>query len=264
MLETDLYNLLSTDANVLAALNEENNVYLGAVPKGQPDSPAVVIQVAHTDRYRGSEGPNRFTAKRVQFDSYHQRYSDCVAINNAIYALMIALAGSLATTQIQGTICTEDMDMGHEPGDTGYVFRRLLTFEVQHTDLQAGDLANTYTPSAIPAPGGNATLIEGIPVSATPPSAGQGLVYDGNTGQWEPGTVSGSAAGLHGFIEAPDGVRTIFTLDADPNGKTAFIYKNGELQNPGAGNDYTIAGTQVTFALAPAGGSAPDVLKAIF
>lgn len=139
MLETDLYQLISQDPGVLAAADNANSTYLGAIPKGQPDSPAVVIQVTHTDRVTGAEGPNALLMKRVQFDSYDASYPDCVALSNAVLAAVIKLRGvALASTQIQGTIPQRDMDMGQEPSDvstTGYTFRRLIEVDFFHTEL---------------------------------------------------------------------------------------------------------------------------------
>jgi hypothetical protein len=133
-LESDLYNLLSTDASISAVLNARPFVYSGAIPKGQPDSGAIVINVTRTDRLTGSDGPNRFTVKEARFDSYHTLYTQSVAMSNAVLALMLGLTGPLATTVISGVIPTRDLDFGREGGQNGYVFRRLLALEVQHTD----------------------------------------------------------------------------------------------------------------------------------
>ena len=53
-----------------------------------------------------------------------------------------------------------------------------------------------------------------------------------------------------------DGVNTAFTLAAPPNpANTEQIYLNGVLQEPGAGNDYTISSQNITFLSAPPAGS---------
>lgn len=47
-----------------------------------------------------------------------------------------------------------------------------------------------------------------------------------------------------------DGINKTFVLANDPHG-TELLYLNGLLQEPGAGNDYTISGTTITLAVAP-------------
>jgi len=51
------------------------------------------------------------------------------------------------------------------------------------------------------------------------------------------------------FAEAPDGVRTEFTLPTAPNPDVLQVYLGGAQLFPGAG--YTLAGNLVTFAAAP-------------
>jgi hypothetical protein len=45
----------------------------------------------------------------------------------------------------------------------------------------------------------------------------------------------------------PNGVLTTFTLPSTPVTDTEQVFVNGVLQNPGAGNDYTISGLTITF-----------------
>jgi hypothetical protein len=124
----------------------------------------------------------------------------------------------------------------------------MLAFEVQHTDLQAGDQANTYTPSAVPAPGGNATLLEGVRVSVTPPTAGQALVYNGTTGIWEPGLA---VAGGTNFADnetpsgAVNGVNSAFNWAHTPISGSLQFTKNGQLMV--AGIAYSLAANVSTF-----------------
>lgn len=47
-----------------------------------------------------------------------------------------------------------------------------------------------------------------------------------------------------------DGANKTFVLANDPHG-TELIYLNGLLQEPGAGNDYTISGNTITMTVAP-------------
>jgi len=53
-----------------------------------------------------------------------------------------------------------------------------------------------------------------------------------------------------------DGSNATFTLASTPNpANSEQIFLNGMLQEPGAGNDYTISGPTITFVTAPASGS---------
>ena len=49
-----------------------------------------------------------------------------------------------------------------------------------------------------------------------------------------------------------NGVNTSFTLSASAVTGTVELYKNGVRLNPGAGNDYTVSGSAITMAAAPA------------
>jgi len=55
---------------------------------------------------------------------------------------------------------------------------------------------------------------------------------------------------------AIDGVNAVFVMASAPNpAGTENVFLNGILQEPGAGNDYTISGLTITFATAPPTGS---------
>jgi len=55
---------------------------------------------------------------------------------------------------------------------------------------------------------------------------------------------------------AIDGSNAVFVMASAPNpAGTENVYLNGILQEPGAGNDYTISGFTITFAVAPPSGS---------
>jgi hypothetical protein len=133
-LETDLYSLLSKDPTILSVLNGNDYVWLGAIPKGQPDSPAIVVQTVLTTRYYGADGVNTLMLKRVQFDSYASRYSDAVTISKTVRDLLKNFTGLLPTTTVQGALVGNEMDLPEEPGDTGNVFRRVLQVDFWHTE----------------------------------------------------------------------------------------------------------------------------------
>lgn len=79
-------------------------------------------------------------------------------------------------------------------------------------------------------------------------------------GTWDPGTTA-STSGLttSNFVtrETPSGTvngsNTAFTLANTPTAGTELLWLNGLLQEP-AGQDYTISGTGITFAVAPVSG----------
>src|SRR5690349_9225659 len=128
-LEDDLYTLLSTDASIAVAMMlPQPNVWRGAIPPGQPDSPALVFQTMPGGEYlAGAEGINALQMKRIQFDSYHVQANMALAISNAVLDLIKNMRQvSLANTQIQGVLINSDIDMPQEPGAGGYVQRRKL------------------------------------------------------------------------------------------------------------------------------------------
>jgi hypothetical protein len=51
--------------------------------------------------------------------------------------------------------------------------------------------------------------------------------------------------------ETPNAARVVFTFPETPKAGTEQIFVSGQLLEPGAGNDYTIAGAVVTMAIAP-------------
>jgi hypothetical protein len=61
-----------------------------------------------------------------------------------------------------------------------------------------------------------------------------------------------------------NGSNTAFTLAFTPIAGTEQIFLNGLLQEPGAGNDYTISGLNITFLTAPVGGGTPDKIRASY
>lgn len=80
-------------------------------------------------------------------------------------------------------------------------------------------------------------------------------------GTWDPGTTA-AATGLSSsnFVtrETPSGTvngsNTAFTLANTPTAGTEEVFLNGVLQEPGAGNDYTISGAAITYLTAPLSG----------
>lgn len=258
-LEADLYQLLSTDASIQTALNGVNNIYPGAIPKGRPDSPAIVIQVTGGQRFKASDGTNLLTMKQVQFDSYAVRYTDCLAVSEAIRLLVQDLSGSLATTNINGVIIEKDLDMEREPGDSGYVFRRLLEFHFWYTD---GVGSVPFVASAPPVVGANAGYLENVPVSTTLPADGQALIFNAADGKWEPGSAGASASAPthHNLVGLIDGNNKNFVLSPSFTRTVFMNFRSGMLlKNP---DDYTRSGDNITFVIAPSAGPPSDNLDA--
>jgi hypothetical protein len=52
-----------------------------------------------------------------------------------------------------------------------------------------------------------------------------------------------------------NGINTAFTLAGTPLSTKLMLYVNGVLQKSGAGNDFTISGTNITMLYAPLTGS---------
>lgn len=91
--------------------------------------------------------------------------------------------------------------------------------------------------------------------AATAPSSGQVLTATSSTtATWQ------SPAGAPTFVtrETPTGLvngsNTSYTLANTPIAGSEMLFLNGVLQDPGAGQDYTISGNTITYLTAPATG----------
>src|SRR5206468_8976918 len=111
-----------------------NRIFRSLMPK-ETDLPAVVFYVAATTSVYSMQGASGLRAKRVAFDSYARKYSDAVAVSDAIRGLLQSFKGSLPDgTLVNGCIVQNDMDFPYEAGTSGYVHRRLLEVEIWHND----------------------------------------------------------------------------------------------------------------------------------
>ena len=101
-------------------------------------------------------------------------------------------------------------------------------------------------------------LANGTPAFIKP---GTGLSIDAS------GNLNATGSAVPNFADyvpfgTPDGTTKVFALPNTPNPASSLgVFKNGQLQMPGTGNDYTVAGNQVTFTVAPVSG---DQLQASF
>jgi len=146
-----------------------------------------------------------------------------------------------------------------------------LTFtQFSNTGTISAGNGLTKTGSVIDVVGGDGILVAADLVSANiDPNAG--LKFDASSPKKMQVALDGtslqvSAAGLKvnpavlggTFItrETPSGAvngsNTAFVLAQTPVAGSEHVYLNGLLQEPGAGNDYTIAGTAITYLAAPA------------
>jgi hypothetical protein len=102
----------------------------------------------------------------------------------------------------------------------------------------------------------------GIRTVAALTSATFTLITNGTAaGSWDPGstaTPTGLTASNFVVRETPsgsvNGSNTAFVLTNTPTSGTEQVFLNGILQEPGAGNDYTISGGTITYLTAPLSG----------
>lgn len=125
--------------------------------------------------------------------------------------------------------------------------------------LTAADASLTINSSGIkvtPGTGGQIGVTNGSGV-VTPTSLGGDVSTVSNTGNVTMGTTIMRTAG---FIdrETPSGSvnssNVTFTLANTPIAGSESLFLNGLLQDPGAGNDYTISGATITYLTAPVTG----------
>jgi len=106
----------------------------------------------------------------------------------------------------------------------------------------AGSVSNPTTAPAISISTTVTGLLKGNGTAVSAASAGTDYIAPSNLVVRE--TPSGSV----------NGSNTAFTLANTPIAGTEQVFLNGLLQEPGAGNDYTISGTAITYLTAPVSG----------
>ncbi|MFC9436913.1 hypothetical protein [Nocardia sp. NPDC057030] len=148
-----------------------------------------------------------------------------------------------------------------------------LTKTSNTLDVVAGDTSLTVNADEVHVTLGDASLEVSSGLRVTHGSSGQ--VYVANaSGVCTPVTMSGdatiAASGALTLVstvvkeadyvvrETPsgsvNGSNTAYTLANTPVAGTESVFLNGLLQEPGAGNDYTISGATITYLTAPATG----------
>lgn len=115
----------------------------------------------------------------------------------------------------------------------------VTTVSVVSANGFAGSVSNASTTPAITISTTITGLLKGNGTAISAASAGTDFVANANFVFNE--TPSGSV----------NGSNTTFTLANTPTTGTVQVFLNGQLQEPGAGNDYTISGGTITYLTAP-------------
>ena len=110
--------------------------------------------------------------------------------------------------------------------------------------LPTSGLTGTLAAGQFPALTGDVTTVAGNLATTVNHTAGSGFLK--YTDQVANEILGGT----------PNGANTAFTLAATPQNNSQKIYLNGQRLAPGAGNDYTISGANVTMLFAPQTGDA--------
>lgn len=174
----------------------------------------------------------------------------------------------------QISLGTTALDFAQVAGGSLYGAGNGLTLDGSSFNVNAGNTSVTVNADNIQVNLGDASLEVSSGLRVKQGSAGQ--VYIANSsGVLTPTTLSGDVSSVSGVgsvtlasdivrasnyvvREAPSGAvngsNTTFTLANSPVSGTEQVFLNGILQEPGAGNDYTIAGSTITYLTAPATG----------
>jgi hypothetical protein len=168
----------------------------------------------------------------------------------------------LSTADPGGTIGTTPITFTQLPGPSDVQAGAGLLRTGQVIDVVAADASLTINPDNLGVkldPARALTLVAagiGVNIDATT------MVITSNvlgvkSGVYQPVGAYLTAANIV-TRETPTGTvngsNTTFTLAATPTANTEEVFLNGLLQEPGAGNDYTISGATITMLSAPATG----------
>ena len=153
-----------------------------------------------------------------------------------------------ATPDVGFTYGTNNMQWGKYNAGSGSV----TTASVVSANGFAGTVTNPSTTPAITLSTTVTGVLKGNGTAVSAAAAGTDFLGPGN---WVANEVPTGSI---------NGVNTAFTLANTPNVNVVNpvqLYLNGQLLEPGAGNDFTVAGTAVTMLFAPATG---DKLRAYY
>lgn len=160
-----------------------------------------------------------------------------------------ANGGGLVQTMVSGSFLTVTVTaIGSAAGtwDAAYTAAggsgSVTTVSVVSANGFTGSVANASTTPAITLTTSVTGMLKGNGTAITAATAGTDYLAPSNVITRE--TPSGSV----------NGSNTAFTLANTPIAGTESVYLNGLLQEPGAGNDYTISGPTITYLTAPVSG----------
>lgn len=231
MIETGLYQFLTSNSFISALLGGQTSVYFSVLPK-QPVLPAIrLFRVASpnaAETLDASSAGNLTIAGRFQIDSLGQDgvsasirqttpvnpsgYLSAALLSQAIRAQLLANTAGDNTlpdgTLLQDIRIRDEFDADFEQGGTGYIFRRVLDVEIIYEE---GNYP--YSPGTS---GGAVSTWMRYSNFASPPT----LAQVGSSATWT--------------LSVP------FTANA-------MVFRNGELLGPGV--DYTTSGSSITFVV---------------
>jgi len=159
----------------------------------------------------------------------------------------------LSTADAGGTLGTSNITFTQLPGPSDIIAGAGLLRTGQTIDVVAADNSMTVNADSIQAKLDPARAITVV-------AAGIGVNIDASTMQISTnllGVKTGTYLGSTNIVtrETPTGLvngsNVTFTLAATPTAGTEEVFLNGLLQEPGAGNDYTIASATITMLAAP-------------
>lgn len=169
----------------------------------------------------------------------------------------------LSTADTGGTLDTTSITFMQLPSPTDLLAGAGMTRTGQTIDIVAGDsslVANANEVHVQLAANGGLELNTGLQVNTDDTTvekdgSGNVRVKAGGIGETQLGAGTYLRIAKYIVRETPagsiNGVNTSFALAATPVAGTEMVFLNGILQEPGAGNDYTIAAATITYLAAP-------------
>lgn len=203
----------------------------------------LTISSAKNQQFTGSSTQTLVLPNATTLQLGHQFY----VMNRSSGAVTVNMSGgSLLQTMAGGTFALFTLTFnGTAPGQWDIAYTAaggggsVTTVSVVSANGFAGTVANATTTPAITISTTITGVLKGNGTAISAAVAGTDYMAPANFVVRE--TPSG----------AVNGVNTTFTLANTPIAGTEQVYLNGILQEPGAGNDYTISGLTITYLAAP-------------
>lgn len=247
-------SLLSTPTASSIALRDGNanlrtNNFIGniATTATAAGSTVLTITSAHTQQFTGTTTqtvvlPNATTLSNGHSFLITNRSSGVVTVNANGGGLVQTMAAGSQTlvTLIDNGSAAGSWDSSYALGGAGA--GTVTSVSVVSANGFAGSVATATSTPAITLSTSITGLLKGNGTAIS--AATLGTDYTNNASFVVRETPSGSV----------NGSNTTFTLANTPTTGTEQVFLNGILQEPGAGNDYTISGTTITYLAAPVTG----------